>query len=92
MIHSLSGGELSVHLNHDYAKVRLNDGYKAGECLWFISEIEDLEVGDMVLVQSISGETNKGYVERIDRNVNELSFPIPYKRMKRIIKRLNEMN
>lgn len=89
MIHSMSGGLLSTHNKHDYVKVKMLDGEKKGENLWFVSELFSLKVGDKVLVQSLKDGENQGEVLRIDKNVDELSFPIPYKKMKKIIKILD---
>ena len=86
MIHSMSGGVLSTHGKHDYVKVKMLDGEKSGEMLWFVSELPMLKVGDKVFVQNLQNGQNKGEVVRIDKNVDELSFPISYKRMKKIIK------
>ena len=86
MIHSMSGGVLSNHGKHDYAKVKMLDGERAGDMLWFISELPELKVADKVVVQNFSYGQNIGEVVRIDKNVDEFSFPIPYKRMKKIIK------
>ena len=87
MIHSLAGGKLTINNNYDYAKVEILEGEKEGSILWFLSPFEELKAGDIVLVPIGKFETEtKGKVIRVDKNVNELSFPVPIKRMKIIIK------
>lgn len=85
MIHSLSGGVLNTHGKHDYAKAKMLDGEKIGETLWFVSNLPELKIGDKVKVEGLSCDYATGEVIRIDRNVDEFSFPISYKRMKRIV-------
>ena len=83
MIHSLSGGELNIHKKYDYAKVQIKEaGVKE---LWFVSPFPELTAGDRVLVP-YGEEVVEGKVVRIDRSVDEYSFPLPIKRLKKIIK------
>ena len=92
MIHSLSGGMLSSHTRHDYAKVLLLDCERQNETLWVVSEIPLLKQGDIVAVQNSNYGQDTGRVLRVDKEVDEFSFPIPYKRMKKIIKIIDENN
>lgn len=89
MIHSMAGGELNIHDEFDYAKVKILEGENADSIMWFISTFSELNVGDIVLVP-IGYTQVKGKVVRIDKGVDEYSFPIPRKRLKEIIKILQE--
>ena len=89
MIHSMAGGELNIHNKFDYAKVKVLEGDNADSVMWFISTYSALKVGDKVLVP-IGYTQVKGEVVRIDKAVDEYSFPIPRKRLKEIIKILQE--
>lgn len=89
MIHSMAGGELNTHDKFDYAKVKILEGENADSIMWFISTFSALKVGDKVLVP-IGYSQAKGEVVRIDKGVDEYSFPIPRKRLKEIIKILQE--
>lgn len=87
MIHSTAGGKLKDYNYYDYAKVAMLEGEKADSILWFISPFPELKVDDVVLVSSrfsINGE--KAKVLKVDKNVSEQNFPIPAKRMQRILK------
>ena len=86
MIHSLSGGQLKINTNYDFAKVEILEGESASLAFWFISPFKELKEGQIVVV--LFGRENKevkGKVLRIDRNVNEQSSPFPIKRMKKIV-------
>ena len=89
MIHSMAGGELNVHNKFDYVKVKILESESADSVMWFISTYSALKVGDKVLVP-IGYTQVKGEVVRIDKAVDEYSFPIPRKRLKEIIKILQE--
>lgn len=93
MIHSMAGGQLRTHENHDYAKVEILEGDRQGDIVWYLSNLPELKNGDTVLVESGRAETIvKAKVIRVDYNVNELSFPIPVKKMKYIIGKDNLEN
>lgn len=86
MIHSLSGGQLKINKNFDFAKVEILEGESTSLSFWFISPFKDLKEGQIVVVPL--GRENKevrGKVLRIDRNVNEQNGPFPVKRMKKIV-------
>jgi hypothetical protein len=86
MIHSLAGGELRTTETHDFAKVEILEGICAGDIFWYISNIKNLKVGDMVLVPL--GKNNlpaKAKVLRIDKNVSSQTSPIPPKHAKEIL-------
>ena len=83
MIHSLSGGELNIHNKYDYAKVQIKE--EGARELWFISPFPELLAGDRVLVP-YGKDVIEAEVIRIDRSVDEYSFPLPIKRLKKIIK------
>ena len=92
MIHSLSGGQLKINKNYDFAKVEILEGESASLAFWFISPFKELKEGQIVVV--LFGRENKevkGKVLRIDRNVNEQSSPFPIKRMKKIVNILDWM-
>ena len=91
MIHSMAGGKLRTHDSHDYAKVRVLEGEMAGNIVWYLSSFPHLKENDMVLVPvGREGKPEKAIVVRVDHEVNELSFPIPIKRMKSILQILQE--
>ena len=84
MIHSLAGGVVKEAEFFDFVKVKTDDGCS----FWFINDIFDLKIGDLVLAPI--GKNNvltKAVVERIDKNVNGQTSPLPLKRMKRISQR-----
>lgn len=85
MIHSLSGGELKLSNSYDFAKVEI---LESGATFWYISPFPTLKINDIVLVP-LKDSQIKGQVKRIDKNISEQSFPIPIKRMKKIIKIIN---
>ena len=81
----MAGGVLSDNKVVDFAKVQL----LSGEILWYITNIENLQSGDSVLVPV--GKTNmpqKATVIRIDKCVSIQSSPVPYNRAKEIICKL----
>lgn len=90
MIHSMSGGELTTHGKHDYAKVEILEGERAGDVLWFVSSFPQLKTGDKVLVPLSRFASAKAKVLRVDKDVDEFSFPIPIKRLKYIVEIINE--
>ena len=85
MIHSLSGGELKINNSYDFAKV---ENLNNGDIYWYISPFPFLKINDIVLVPLKENQI-KGRVIRIDKNVSEQSFPIPIKKMRKIIKILS---
>ena len=85
MIHSMSGGVISEDTLSDYVKVQ----FETGEIFWYKTNIEDLNIGNFVLVPF--GKTNKpikAKVIRIDKNVSSKCSPVPYNRAKDIICKL----
>ena len=86
MIHSMAGGKLRTHESHDYAKVEILEGERRSDIMWFISTFPFLKENDLVLVPVGRTDTpTKAKVIRVDKNVNELSFPIAIKRIKKIL-------
>ena len=89
MIHSMAGGDLGEFLVADFAKVRFLDGESAGGVAWFIA-ISGIEAGDKVLVPGrlTATEPVTAIVERVDRSVDSFRAPVPIKRCKKIIKKV----
>ena len=88
MIHSLAGGDVTFNDNLDFAKVKLLDGLDKGNICWYITNIIDLKVGDIVLVPY--GRSNvQAEVLRIDKNVSVLNAPVSVKRAKEILRKIN---
>ncbi len=86
MIHSMAGGKLQTHNNHDYVKVRIIEGEYAGNIIWYLSTSSLIKEDSLVLVPVGRGNIPaKGKVIRVDHDVNELSFPVPIKKMKKIL-------
>ena len=86
MIHSLSGGVLSENNIVDIAKVQ----FETGEIYWYICNIENIKVGQIVLVPfGKSDKPTKAKILRIDKNVSSQTSPVPFSRMKEIICVLN---
>lgn len=79
MIHSTAGGTLKEYGVYDYAKVETEFGVS-----FFLSPFKELKKDDIVLVP-IQDQIVEGKVLRVDKNVKEQNFPIPYKRLKKII-------
>lgn len=78
MIHSLAGGDLGKIKVNDFAKVELLEGLSKGGIFWYITKIEKLKAGDVVLVPF--GKANaltKAKVLRVDRGVSSQASPIP---------------
>lgn len=84
MIHSLAGGVIREKKCFDFAKVKL----ESGDICWYISNIFGLKEKDKVLVP-FGKDKVKGEVLRIDKNVNEQMSPIPVKRAKEILEKIN---
>ena len=81
MIHSTAGGELKNYGYYDIAKVEDSLGKT-----FFVFSPFEVKVGDYVLVaKDIFEEGMKVRVLRIDKKVHEQNFPIPIKRLKKII-------
>ncbi len=87
MIHSLAGGELKEQKVFDIAKLEFIE--KKGEYFWFVSDIPNLQVGDIVLAPfGLLDEPNKAIVIKIDKNVNSQNTSIKIKNLKRIYKKI----
>ena len=87
MIHSLAGGVLSDNKKLDFAKVEILSDYYSGT-FWYITEIPNLKVGDVVVVPFGEREIFvEGKVLKIDKNISSQTAPIPIKRAKKILKR-----
>lgn len=91
MIHSLAGGDLKRNSIVDIAKVEILEGICQGDKYWYMITIPNLQENDIVLVPVGKNEiSTKAKIIRIDKNVNEQVCPIPYKRMKEIISKIDE--
>lgn len=84
MIHSTAGGNLKNYGFFDIAKVRLLEDDSA---VFVVSEIKGLKIGDVVII-SYKNTQAKAKVERVDKKIHEQNFPIPIKRLGKIIERL----
>lgn len=83
MIHSTAGGNLKEYGYFDIAKVEyLENGEKA----FVLSTNEEIKEGDIVLVAISDIEEKEAKVIRIDKHVHEQNFPIPIKRLKKIVR------
>ena len=91
MIHSLSGGELKNNKVYDFAKVKIIEGEHEGEICFYISNLSNLKINDLVLVPiGFPSKNAKSKVLRIDKNINEQMAPFPIKKMKSILKIIKE--
>ena len=90
MIHSLSGGELKLSSRYDFAKVTLVEGSEKGRACWYICPYQNIGQNDVVLVPfGLENTPTKAVVLRVDNNVSEQTSPLPIKRMKKILKKLD---
>ena len=91
MIHSLAGGDFKINNFFTIAKVEILDGLFKSDKYWYISNLINLKVNDIVLVPVGKNQTpTKAKVLRNNKNDNEKISPIPIKKMKEIIKIINE--
>lgn len=89
MIHSLAGGELRGEDFYDFAKVEILEGFEKGKIFWYISDILDLQVENLVLVPVGTIKMGTlGRVVRIDKNVSSFCSPIPVKNAKHILRKV----
>ena len=89
MIHSLAGGDFTLNDLIDFAKVEILQGIEQGKQFWYVSQIADLKVGDIVLVPfGIRNERLRAKVVRIDKKVSRLNAPIPLNRAKEIFSKI----
>ena len=83
MIHSTAGGNLKEYGYFDIAKVEyLENGEKA----FVLSTNGEIKEGDIVLVAISEFEEKEAKVIRIDKHVHEQNFPLPIKRLKKIVR------
>lgn len=83
MIHSTAGGNLKEYGYFDIAKVEyLENDEKA----FVLSTNEEIKEGDIVLVAISEFEEKEAKVIRIDKHVHEQNFPLPIKRLKKIVR------
>ena len=83
MIHSTAGGNLKEYGYFDIAKVEyLENGEKA----FVLSTNEEIKEGDIVLVAISDIEEKEAKVIRLDKHVHEQNFPLPIKRLKKIVR------
>ena len=79
MIHSTAGGTMREYNRYNYAKVDVEGSIK-----FYLSPFKELKAGDIVLVE-VGKAMKEGKVIRVDKNISEQNFPIPVKRLKKII-------
>ena len=83
MIHSTAGGNLKEYGYFDIAKVEyLENGEKA----FVLSTNEEIKEGDIVLVAISDIEEKEAKVIRLYKHVHEQNFPLPIKRLKKIVR------
>lgn len=83
MIHSTAGGNLKEYGYFDIAKVEyLENGEKA----FVLPTNEEIKEGDIVLVAISELEQKEAKVIRLDKHVHEQNFPLPIKRLKKIVR------
>lgn len=85
MIHSTAGGKLKEYGYFDIAKVEYLDTL---EKAFVLSPIEDLQSDDIVVVKFSELEEKEAKVLRVDKHVHEQNFPIPIKRLKKIVRKV----
>lgn len=85
MIHSTAGGKLKEYGYFDIAKVEYLDTL---EKTFVLSPIEDLQSDDIVVVKFSEFEEKEAKVLRVDKHVPEQNFPIPIKRLKKIVRKV----
>lgn len=89
MIHSLAGGKIRDLAMADFAKVEILDGTLTGAIRWYIFDILDLKISDLVLVPvGLKNETCTAKVLKIERNLSAQVSPIPIKSAKSIIRKI----
>ena len=89
MIHSLAGGDIKKIKVNNFATVELLEGISKGSIYWYITKIDGLKEGDIVLVPF--GKLNsltKAKVLRIDKNVSSQASPIPTSHAKEIYSKI----
>lgn len=82
MIHSTAGGNLKEYGYFDIAKVEY---LESDEKAFVLSTIEEIKEGDIVLVAISELEQKEAKVIRLDKHVHEQNFPLPIKRLKKIV-------
>ena len=85
MIHSTAGGKLKEYGYNDIAKVEYLD---TQEKAFVLCTLEDIKEGDIVAVAYANFEEREAKVLRLDKHVHEQNFPIPIKRLKKIVRKV----
>lgn len=85
MIHSMSGGVLSEYGTYTFVKVRFDGDDRP---YWYVSEF-DVEEGERVLAPFGTGNGKAATVIKVEHNVSGQVAPVPVKRVKRLISKLN---
>ena len=89
MIHSLAGGKMRDLIIHDYAKVEILEGEFIGKFAWYIFNIIDLKVNDLVLVPfGHNPKATRAKVLKIERNFSSQVAPVTARHIKEIIKKI----
>ena len=84
MIHSTAGGKLKEYSYNDIAKVEYLEN---NERAFVLCPLENIKEGDIVIVNFPNFEEKEAKVLRVDKHVYEQNFPIPIKRLKKIIRK-----
>ncbi len=87
MIHSLAGGKIRELDYADFVKVKVD--YMKEKICWYITDLLDLEIGDKVYVD-FAGKKLEAEVLLIKRNVSSQVAPVPIKRAKYIIGKIEK--
>ena len=86
MIHSLAGGELKSYEIQNLAQIQFEN---QDEKFWYITEIKNLKIGDFVLAPfGAIDELQKAKVIKIELGIKSQNFPISFKKLKKIYKKV----
>jgi len=91
MIHSLAGGQMAELDYQDYVKVEILEGVDVGKKFWYKRGDIDLQLGDIVIVPlGYKNEKVNAKVIKIEENLSNQVAPVPSKRAKYIINKLEK--
>ena len=85
MIHSTAGGKLKEYGYFDIAKVEY---LETKEIAFVLCSLSGVKEGDHVAVAFSEFEEKEAKVLRVDKHVPEQNFPIPIKRLKKIVRKV----
>ena len=87
MIHSLAGGEIKDEVILNLAKLEFED--LKGQYFWYIFDDIKIKRGDFVLAPfGLIDDLKPAKVVKLELNVNGKNFTIPYKKLKKIYKKM----